>query len=357
MGATWIRIGPKGCDAVKKLLNTLYVTNPDARLVKSNDALSVLVDEKEALHVPFHLLEGIVLFGYRGCGASLLGECAERGISLSFLDANGRFLARLEGPVSGNILLRRSQYRMSDDPDASLAVAKRFITAKLVNSRRVMDRYRRDYPEDVDEQFLAVVETLRCQEAAVGEADSADHLRGIEGDAAHGYFSVFDTMIRIDEPSLRFAGRSRRPPRDAVNALLSFFYSLLSRDIAAACETVGLDPQAGFLHRDRSGRASMALDLMEELRAPYVDRFVLSLINRRQISAGDFVSFEGGGVSLADAARKNVLGLWQKRKQETITHPFIKERMPLGLVPFVQVQLFARFLRGDLNGYPAFLWR
>lgn len=342
---------------MKKLLNTLYVTDPEARLVKADDALSVLVDERRVLHVPFHLLDGIVLFGYRGLSASLLGACAERGIAVSLLDANGRFLARLEGPVSGNVLLRRGQYRMSDDEETALEVAKRFVEAKIVNERRVLERYRRDYPEEVDQAFKGEIEALQHQIDAISLATTADQLRGIEGDAAHGYFSVFDQMIRVDDPSLRFGGRSRRPPRDAINALLSFFYSMLSRDIASACETVGLDPQIGFFHRDRPGRASMALDLIEELRAPYVDRFVLSLVNRKQVRSGDFVKEEDGGVVLGDDARKIVLGLWQKRKQEVITHPFLKEKMPMGLLPFMQVQLFARYLRGDLDGYPAFLWR
>ena len=342
---------------MKKLLNTLYVTDPEARLVKADDALSVLVGERRVLHVPFHLLDGIVLFGYRGLSASLLGACAERGIAISFLDANGRFLARLEGPVSGNVLLRRGQHRMSDDEETALEVAKRFVEAKIVNERRVLERYRRDYPEEVDQAFAGEIEALRHQIDAISLATTADQLRGIEGDAAHAYFSVFDQMIRVDDPSLRFGGRSRRPPRDAINALLSFFYSMLSRDIASACETVGLDPQIGFFHRDRPGRASMALDLIEELRAPYVDRFVLSLVNRRQVRSGDFVKEEDGGVVLGDDARKTVLGLWQKRKQDAITHPFLKEKMPTGLLPFVQVQLFARFLRGDIDGYPAFLWR
>lgn len=342
---------------MKKLLNTLYVTDPEARLVKADDALSVLVGERRVLHVPFHLLDGIVLFGYRGLSASLLGACAERGIAISFLDANGRFLARLEGPVSGNVLLRRGQHRMSDDEETALEVAKRFVEAKIVNERRVLERYRRDYPEEVDQAFAGEIEALRHQIDAISLATTADQLRGIEGDAAHAYFSVFDQMIRVDDPSLRFGGRSRRPPRDAINALLSFFYSMLSRDIASACETVGLDPQIGFFHRDRPGRASMALDLIEELRAPYVDRFVLSLVNRKQVRSGDFVKEEDGGVVLGDDARKTVLGLWQKRKQDAITHPFLKEKMPTGLLPFVQVQLFARFLRGDIDGYPAFLWR
>lgn len=342
---------------MKKLLNTLYVTDPEARLVKADDALSVLVDERQVLHVPFHLLEGIVLFGYRGLSAPLLGACAERGISVSLLDANGRFLARLEGPISGNVLLRRGQYRRSDDEGVALEVAKRFVEAKIVNERRVLERYRRDYPDEVNQALVGAIEGLRRQAAAVSLASTVDQLRGVEGDAAHGYFSVFDQMIRVDEPSLHFGGRSRRPPRDVINALLSFFYSMLSRDIASACETVGLDPQVGFFHRDRPGRASMALDLIEELRAPYVDRFVLSLVNRRQVAAGDFMKGEDGGVVLSDDARKAVLGLWQKRKQEIITHPFLKEKIPMGLLPFLQVQLFARYLRGDLDGYPAFLWR
>lgn len=342
---------------MKKLMNTLYVTNPEAYLHKEDDALAIRVDGKRAMHLPFHLLENIIVFGYLGCSPAVLGECAQRGISITFVDERGRFLARMEGPVSGNVILRRSQYRASDDPDTSLRLAKRFIAAKIHNTLVVLKRYMRDYPDDCSHRFVDTVESLKQQEKKVFGSDGLDHLRGLEGDAAHIYFSVFDELIRVKDPSMRFSGRSRRPPLDPANALLSLFYSILSRDIVSACESVGMDPQVGFLHRDRPGRASLALDIMEELRAYYVDRFALSLINRKQVSAKDFATVEGNGVFLRDEKRKEVLGLWQNRKQEQITHPYLKEKMALGLLPYIQVQLLSRFLRGDLDDYPAFLWR
>lgn len=342
---------------MKKLLNTLYVTDPQAFLCKSDDALMVRIDGEKALQLPFHLLESVVLFGYLGCSPAFAGECAQRGITVVFLDESGRFLARIEGPVTGNVLLRRAQYRASDDVGNSLRIAQRFIAAKLHNSRVVLQRYQREYPGEVSDEFTSTVEALKLREQGVPKSLTADELRGLEGDAAHGYFSAFAQMIRSNEEAICFTERTRRPPRDPVNAMLSFFYSILSRDIVSACETVGLDPQVGFLHRDRPGRASLALDLMEELRAAYVDRFVLALFNRKQIETRNFDCSEGGGVVLKDDARKEVLGLWQKRKQEQITHPFLQEKIPLGLIPYVQVQLFARYLRGDIDDYPAFLWR
>lgn len=341
---------------MKKLLNTLYVTNPEAYLCKADDALVVRVDGEKAMQLPFHLLEGIVMFGYLGCSPAMFEACAKQGISLAFLDAGGRFLARAEGPVSGNVLLRRAQYRASDDEGAALALAQRFVAAKVHNARVVLQRFARDYPEDAGEDPADAVKALKGHELGAFSTCDADELRGLEGDAAHRYFSVFDRLLRVQD-GFAFAGRTRRPPRDPVNALLSFFYSMLSREVASACETVGLDPQVGFFHRDRPGRASLALDVMEELRAWYVDRFVVSLINRRQVCAADFDSSEATGVVLGDAARKNVLGLWQQRKQEQVMHPFLKEKVPIGLVPFLQVQLLARYLRGDLDDYPAFIWR
>ena len=341
---------------LKKLLNTLYVTNPEAYVCKGDDALVVRVDGEKALQLPFHLLEGVVMFGYLGCSPAVLGACTERGITISFLDDAGRFLARVEGPVSGSVLLRRAQYRASDDPVAALILAQRFVAAKVRNARTVLQRCRRDYPDDADSALDETIEGLKHGEAGVFSTVDADELRGVEGDAARRYFAVFDRLLRAGDGFV-FSGRTRRPPRDPVNALLSFFYSLLAHDVASACETVGLDPQVGFFHRDRPGRASLALDVMEELRAWYVDRFVVTLINRRQVSEADFSSSEASGVTLSDTARKSVLGLWQRRKQEQVMHPFLKERVPVGLVPFLQVQLLARYLRGDLDDYPAFIWR
>ena len=341
---------------MKRLLNTLYVTNPDAVVRKKSDAISVKIGESQAASIPFHLLDGIVLFGHVGCSAALLAACAEHGLSVVLLDENGRFKARVEGPISGNVLLRREQYARALSEDNSLEVAKRFVAGKLHNSKVVLQRQLRDYPEEnggLADVLIAFDENL----GACKLAGSLDELRGIEGDAARRYFDVFGRLLRSEDERLKFSTRSRRPPRDPVNACLSFFYTMLARDMTTACESVGLDPQMGYLHACRPGRMSLALDLMEELRAPYVDRFVLSLFNRKQIGFNDFHIDASGGVFFKERAMKKVLGLWQAKKQEGITHPFLKERMTYGLIPFVQAQLFARYLRGDLSDYPAYMWR
>ena len=341
---------------MRRLLNTLYVTNPDALVRKRADAISVSVDGKQIMSVPFHVLEGVVLFGHVGCSAAFLAACAERGIGVALLDERGRFKARVEGPVSGNVLLRREQYRRSDDERARLDLAKSFMLGKLHNTVIVLQHYARDYSE-LREKLDPTIYALRSSVPAAMEADHLHELLGIEGDSAHRYFSVFGCLLRVDSSEALFNGRSRRPPKDPVNAALSLFYSMLSRELATACESVGLDPQLGYLHSCRPGRASLALDLIEELRAPYVDRFVLSLFNRRQIDSSDFKVDSEGGHSFEEQAFKKVLGLWQQRKQEMIMHPFLKQRVPMGLIPFVQAQLLARHLRGDLEGYPAFMWR
>lgn len=341
---------------MKKLLNTLYVTNPETYLHKQDDALRVVIDRTETMRIPFHILEGIVLFGHASCSMALLGECAQRGISIVILDEKGRFCARVEGPTAGNVLLRREQYRRSDDKETSLPIAQRFVMAKVHNSKIVLQRASRDYGDE-DGSLAQVVELMKDGGRRAFSAVDLDQLRGVEGEMARGYFSVFEKLVRNEDPLFAFGGRTRRPPKDPINSLLSLFYSLLGREIVSACESVGLDPQIGFLHRDRPGRSSLALDLIEELRAPYVDRFVLSLVNRKQVCAKDFLVFGDGSVVLSDDARKAVLRCWQEKKQEMITLPFLKERIPFGLVPFVQAQLFARFLRGDLDDYPAFLWR
>lgn len=339
---------------MKKLLNTLYVTNPDAYVRKQDDAVNILVDNDVIMSIPFHVLEGLVLFGHVGCSTALLRECGARGVAVALLDERGRFLARIQGPVSGNVLLRRAQFSKSADCDYSLEMAKRFVAGKLHNSRIALRRCIRDYGENRDVSCAA--DRLSDASGSVAQMESLDELRGVEGDAARAYFGVFDHLIRVENSSSLFRGRSRRPPQDPVNAMLSFYYSLLARECGTACESVGLDPQVGFLHADRPGRSSLALDLMEELRAPFVDRFVLSLFNRRQVVDNDFEHI-GDGVVLSDRARKESLNAWQQRKQETVTHPFLKEKVPLGLIPFLQAQLLARVLRGDLDDYPAFLWR
>lgn len=342
---------------MKKLLNTLYVTNPEAFACKKDDNVCVRIGGKDALKVPFHLLEGIVLFNYAGCSSALIAACASKGIGLAILDEKGRFAARVEGPVSGNVLLRLAQYRKADDEAFSLRLSKRFVVAKLRNSRFVLMKQVSDYPELEKTVIPMTVNTLRNSEDACLDARSSQELLGIEGDAAHAYFGSLQHLIRIPEVAETFSGRNRRPPKDPVNAALSFFYALMARELATACETVGLDPQCGFYHRPRPGRSSLALDLIEEFRAPYVDRFVLSLFNRRQIGASDFRSDGEGGVFFADDALKRALDAWQRRKQDEMVHPFLKEKVKMGLLPFVQAQLLARHLRGDLDDYPALLWR
>ena len=341
---------------VRRLLNTLYVTNPDALVRKKDDAISVSIDGKQAMSVPFHVLEGVVLLGHVGCSTAFLSTCAERGIGVVFLDERGRFKARMEGPVNGNILLRREQYRRADDEDGCLHLAKRFVLAKLHNTVIVLQHYVRDYPE-LHKELDPTIDALHISISTAQKVGSLYELRGVEGDSAHRYFSIFGRLLRVENSAELFGGRSRRPPKDPVNAALSLFYSLLSRELATACESVGLDPQLGYLHSCRPGRASLALDLIEELRAPYVDRFVLALFNRRQIGREDFSVDAEGGYTFTDRAIKRVLALWQQRKQEEIVHPFLKEKTPMGLIPFIQAQLLARCLRGDLDDYPACMWR
>ncbi len=341
---------------MKRLLNTLYVTNSDAVLRKKDDAILITVDGEPNMSVPFHILESIVLLGHVGCSMALLSACADRGVSVTLLDEQGRFKARVEGKTTGNILLRREQYRVASDSEACLSLARRFVMAKLHNTRIVLQRHLRDHPDSAT-TLNPVIEYLQDRKPAVSAAPTLDKLRGVEGDAAHVYFSVFTNMLRVDDSKDLFTGRSKRPPKDPVNACLSFFYTILGRDVASACESVGLDPQMGYLHACRPGRESLALDLIEELRAFYVDRFVLSLFNRRQLDRNDFRFDASGGVFFNEDAIKRVLSEWQKRKRETFMHPFIKERISFGLLPFVQAQLFARYLRGDINDYPACLWR
>ena len=339
---------------MKRLLNTLYLTNPDAYLRKKDDALAVYLGDEKAMSVPFHLLDGVVLFGHVGCSTSVLGACALHGVTVVILDETGRFQARVRGPTSGNILLRREQYRRSMDEGACLDVARRFVTAKVHNGRLVLQHYLRDYPDMKEGNAPAAIDELAESKRNIVLCNSLDELRGVEGNAAHAYFSALGGALRNKD--IDFLGRTKRPPEDPVNALLSFLYTLLARELVSACESVGLDPQMGYLHACRPGRASLALDLIEELRSPIVDRFALSLFNRSQLSERDFQG-SSQGFLLRDGARKKVIGWWQQRKQEQIVHPFLKERIPLGLIPFVQAQLFARFLRGDLDDYPAFLWR
>ncbi len=339
---------------MRKLLNVLYVTVQGAYLSKEGETVLVRVEQETRLRVPIHTLEGIVCMGVVSMSPALMGFCAEKQVGVSFLTEYGRFWARIQGPVSGNVLLRREQYRRADDDSASGAIAQAILLAKIANSRTVLLRAGRDRPsEALDAACLQLAQSLRLTDKEL----ELNSLRGLEGDAARTYFSVFNELILAQQEEFQFHERSRRPPLDNVNALLSFVYVLLAHDVASALETVGLDPAVGFLHRDRPGRAGLALDLMEELRPVLADRLVLSLINRRQVTASGFTRAESGGITMDDPTRKEVLVAWQKRKQEEVLHPFLAERIPVGLIPYAQALLLARCLRGDLDAYPAFFWR
>lgn len=343
---------------MRQLLNTLFVTSEDVYL--SLDGENVVANRGgEALaRYPLHTLQSIVSFSYAGASPALMGACAKREISLAFCTPGGRFLARVTGSVQGNVLLRRTQYRVADDPAQSCRVARNMIFGKVYNARWSIERTRRDHAPRIDEaHFAAVSAQLYGLLPQILEETSLDSLRGLEGVGAAAYFGVLDEMILREKETFFFRERSRRPPLDAFNALLSFSYSLLAHDCASALESVGLDAYVGYLHRDRPGRESLALDLMEELRPCFADRFVLTLINNRVFKASDFEARESGAVFLTDPARKTFLQKWQERKKETITHPFLEEKIPWGLVPYVQSLLLARYLRGDLEDYPPFLWK
>ncbi|HFC09917.1 MAG TPA: type I-C CRISPR-associated endonuclease Cas1 [Chloroflexi bacterium] len=342
---------------MKKLGNVLYVTTPEAYLSLEGETVVVKKEEGKALKLPLHNLEAIVCFNYPGISPALMGACAARGIGLTFLRPSGRFLARVVGPVKGNLLLRKKQYQVAADEAARLPIAVSCVLAKIANSRVVIERALRDHAMLVDTQALLEASTfLKATLPAVRDADSLETLRGLEGSAAKQYFRVFGKLVLKQKEDFPFKERNRRPPRDNLNALLSFLYSLLTYEVASALEGVGLDPQVGFLHADRPGRPSLALDLMEELRPMLADRLALTLINRRQIKGSGFTRKESGGVLMDDDTRKKVITAWQERKREPIMHPFLKERIPIGLIPHVQAQLLARHLRGDLDAYPPFFW-
>jgi CRISPR-associated protein Cas1 len=344
---------------VKKLLNTLYVTTEGAGLRKDGENLVAEIDGAERARIPFHMLGSVVVFGGIYMSPPLIGALARGGVTVVLLDRHGRFEARIEGPVSGNVLLRRAQYRAAEQPDD---IVRGIVSAKVANQRAVLMRALRDYSDEFTPERRAAIETTaerlgRILHRVAFVNEGAEVMRGAEGEAANVYFAVFDNLIRSPDQDIRFRGRSRRPPLDPVNALLSFLYTLLTHDCRSAAEGVGLDPAVGFLHRERPGRPSLALDLMEELRPVLADRLALSLLNRRQLRAGDFETCDGGIVLLSDAGRKTVLTAWQERKKEERKHPFLDETAPLGLVPHLQAQLLARHLRGDLDAYPPWFWK
>ena len=343
---------------MKKLLNTFYVTLPDVYLSLDGENIVVKQNEKELKRVPLHNLEGIVTYGRQGASPALMRKCANAGISLTFMTEYGRFMAGIVGEERGNVLLRRTQYRIADDEAKCVDITQNILIGKLYNSRWVLERTIRDHALRVDvEKVKRAAQQINESIDLVRDAKSAGELFGIEGEAATRYFSVFDEMILSNKEDFFFRKRSRRPPLDNVNALLSFVYTLLANDVASALSAVGLDPFVGFFHRDRPGRRSLALDLLEELRAPLADRFVLKLINMRQLVGADFVQKESGAVTLLDDSRRNLLNAWQTRKQETLIHPFLKEKIQWGMMSYAQALLLARHLRGDLDEYPPFLWK
>lgn len=343
---------------MKKLLNTLFITTQGAYLSKEGETVVVSVEKETKLQAPIHMLAGIVCFGQISMSPYLMGFCAENDVSVTFLTEYGRFLASVRGKTAGNVLLRREQYRRADDPGTSAAIARSVITGKVANSRSVLGRGLRDHSWKINAEAVtgAHGRLQYALERLQGEAD-LDRLRGIEGDSARAYFSVFDHLIVAQKDAFRFCDRNRRPPLDNVNCLLSFLYAMVGHDARSALETVGLDPYVGFLHRDRPGRPGLALDLMEEFRPFLADRLALSLINREQVKESGFVKSEAGGVVMNDETRKEVLTAYQKRKQEEIFHPYLKETVETGLLFYIQALLLARHLRGDIDGYPVFIWK
>lgn len=343
---------------MRQLLNTLFVTSEDVYLSLDGENVVANRGGEAVARYPLHTLQSIVSFSYSGASPALMGACAKREIGLAFCTPRGRFLARVSGQMQGNVLLRRTQYRVADDPSESCRVARMMILGKVYNARWSIERTRRDHAMRIDgERFAAVSQQLQGLLPQITAETSLESLRGLEGAGATAYFSILDDMILQGKDTFFFRERSRRPPLDAFNAMLSFAYSLLAHDCASALETVGLDAYVGFLHRDRPGRESLALDLMEELRPCFADRFVLTMVNNRIIKPEDFDFRESGAVFLTDTGRKSFLQKWQERKRETITHPFLEEKLPWGLVPYVQSLLLARYLRGHLDDYPPFLWK
>lgn len=342
---------------MKKLLNTLYITTQGSYLHREGETVVVKVDDTERLRLPIHTINGIVCFGRVSMSPHLMGFCGEHQITVSFLLEYGEFWAGLRGVITGNILLRRQQHRLADQPDSSSRLAQTFIMAKIANCRSVLMRSQRDRTNPSDTLKASIDGLAAVLRRLLSQNEKIDSLRGIEGDAARLYFSAFDEMIIAQKSSFSFTGRNRRPPTDSVNALLSFLYTLLVHDVTGALEGVGLDPYAGFLHADRPGRPSLALDLMEELRPILADRLALTLINRQQVKPQGFIKTDTGAVLMDPDTKKEVIHAWQRRKQEEVLHPYLDESAPLGLFPHLQAMLLARFLRGDLDGYPALIWK
>lgn len=344
---------------MKHVRNTLYMTLEGAYLHKDGEAITVRKDREKVAQFPLHAIGEIVCFGF-GIGVSpqLTEHCAREGVTVSYLNGNGRFMARLTGPVHGNVLLRREQYRIADADVRALEIARCCVAAKIQNQRGTLFRFARNHPDNsrIGEIQITLNRMDNCLTMS-RSVNSMESLRGVEGDAAQAYFSVFDSMVLVPDEEFRFRNRSRRPPTDRINALLSFVYSILALDMRSALESVGLDPYVGYLHVDRPGRPSLALDLMEEFRSPFADRLVLGLVNLRQVGHDDFIVQPSTEVEMTTETRKLVLAAIQKRKREIIRHPFLDEDLDIGLCFLAQARLLARHIRGDLDFYPAFLWR
>ncbi len=343
---------------MKKLLNTLYITSYEKYLSLEGETVVITENNTECARIPLHNIQSIVTMGYAGVSPALLGKCAEYGIVISFLSRSGRFLAHTVGPYNGNVLLRKTQYRYSENEKICTSISKNIMTGKLFNSRGIIERAVRDYSASLDIiKLKKVSDSLKNSINNLDLCENTDQLRGIEGEAASRYFSVFDDLILQQKKDFSFNGRVRRPPTDPINAMLSFAYTMLNSMTTSAIYCVGLDPYVGFMHKDRPGRTSLSLDLMEELRSVFADRFVITMINRRIINSKDFFTKENGAVYFTDEGKKKFLQSWQMKKQNTIEHPFLKEKVEWGMVPYVQALLLARFLRGDIDGYPPFLWK
>jgi len=342
---------------MKKLLNTLYITSQETYLAKERETVAIHLENSKKVRIPFHTLDGIVCFGNIRLSPYLIGACGDYGISISYLSEYGQFLGRFCGKTSGNVLLRRQQYRIADSDEKSAIVARNVVIGKIGNSNTVIKRFLRDYPEvKTNSKLILASNKLKATLKQLPDAVTTGEVRGLEGEAAAIYFSVFDNLITKQKKDFQFNERSRRPPLNETNALLSFMYTLLYHDLTSACETVGLDPAVGFLHKDRPGRNSLALDLAEEFRSFLADRLVISLINRQQISRKDFIIHANGAVYLKEKSRKVILEAYQKRKKVEITHPFLGDKMPIGIIFFYQALLMCRYIRGDLESYPPFLW-
>jgi CRISPR-associated protein Cas1 len=342
---------------MKKLGNVLYITSAESFLSLDGENVVVKKEDQTSMRLPLHNLENIICFNYPGVSPALMGACAERNVGLCFLRPSGRFLARVTGPVKGNLLLRKTQYELSQNKKACVEIATCFLLGKVANSRKVIERAIRDHAILIDTPTLRdVSDFLKGTLKAIRAAETLDELRGLEGSAAKQYFRVFGQLVLHQREDFEFKQRSRRPPRDNLNSLLSFLYTLLTYEVASALEAVGLDPYVGFLHADRPGRPSLALDMMEELRPVFADRLTLTLVNRKQVSGSGFERKESGGIMMDEETRKTVLSNWQNRKQGEFIHPYLKERIPFGLIPHVQALLLARFLRGDLDTYPPLFW-